>query len=78
MLRDTTSHKSDPHEFKMALFDNGELEYFLLFIRNLNMNIEASGTLVAGTNIQYIHTLVHIEALRQFDTLSDEVGVTTP
>ena len=32
LLRDPTSQKSDPHELKMALFDNGEPEEFLLLI----------------------------------------------
>ena len=34
LLWDTTSQKLDLHELKMALFDNGEPEEFLLFIRN--------------------------------------------
>ena len=39
--RDPTSQKSDPYEFKMALFDNGEPEEFLMFIRNFNTNLMA-------------------------------------
>ena len=31
------SQKSDLYEFKSALFDNGDPEEFLLFIRNFNM-----------------------------------------
>ena len=42
------------------------------------MNLEASGMLKSVTNIQYIRTLVRGEALRQFDTLSAEVGSDTP
>ena len=56
----------------MALFDNSELEEFLLFIRNFQMDLKASGTLAAGAKIQYLHTLVCGEALRQIDTLSTE------
>ena len=49
----------------------------MLFIRNFNMTLEASGKLVASLNIQYLRTLVCGEALSQFCTLSHEVGSTT-
>ena len=45
LCRDTTSENLDLNELKMALFDNGNLEEFLLFIKNFNMTIEASGML---------------------------------
>ena len=32
-----TSENSELYEFKMALFDNGDPEEFLLFIRNLTL-----------------------------------------
>ena len=47
-----TSAKLEIHEFKMALFDNGEPEEFLLFIRNLKMTLEASGTIKSDAKIQ--------------------------
>ena len=78
MRRDPTSEKSDLYRLKMTLFDNGDPEEFLLFIKNFNMTIEASGMLVARVKIQYFRTLVLGEALYQFDTLSSEVGSTTP
>ena len=57
----------------MSLFGNAKLEEFLLFFRNFNMTLAASGTLEAGANFQYICTPVHGEALRRFDLLSDDV-----
>ena len=48
-----TSKKSDLYKIKLALFDDGKPEEFLLFIRNFNMTLEASGMLVYITNIQY-------------------------
>ena len=36
LRRDPTSKKSDLYEFKMTLFDNGDPEEFLLFIRNFS------------------------------------------
>ena len=70
---DTTYSTSDLYNFKMSLFDHGEPEEFLLFIRNFNMNLAATGTLDMDTEIQYIGTLVRREALYKFDLLSDDV-----
>ena len=66
------SEKADLYEFKMALFDNGDPEDFLLFVRNLNMNLEASGTLATYAKFQYLHTLVRGKSLRQFEFLFSE------
>ena len=52
LRRYPTSEKSDLYEFKMASFDNGNTEKFLLFIRNFNMTIEVSGTILAGAKNQ--------------------------
>ena len=57
----------------MSLFGNGNLEEFLLFVRNFNMNLAASGTLEAGVKYQYLLTLVCGKALRQFDLLSTDI-----
>ena len=56
--RAKTSQKLDLYEFKIALFDNGEPKEFLLSIRNLNMTLKASVTLVASAKIHYLLTLV--------------------
>ena len=72
------SEKLEPYELKTALSYNGELEEFLLFIRNFNMNLEASGTLKSGENIQYICTLVRGEQFLKFAMLYAEVGSTKP
>ena len=42
LRRDPTLAKSDISELKMALFDNGDLEEFLLFVRNFQMTLDAS------------------------------------
>ena len=57
----------------MYLFENGEPEEFLLFVRNFNMNLAASGTLEAGAKIQYLRTLFCGEALGKSDVLSADV-----
>ena len=60
----------------MSLFGNGKQEEFLLFMRNFNMNLAASGAMDTGTKIKYLRTLVRGEALRQFDSLSADVKST--
>ena len=60
----------------MSFFDNGEKEEFLLFVRNFNMTLAASGTLETVANIQNLRTLVFSEALCQFDSFSAEVKST--
>ena len=60
LRRDPTSEKSDLYEFKMALFDNGETEEFLLFLQNFKMTLEASVTLVARKTRQYLCTLLRV------------------
>ena len=67
---------SDLYEFKMSLFDNGETEDFLLFVRNFNMNLVVLEMLEAGAKCQYLFTIVRREALRQFDLLSTDVEST--
>ena len=41
------------------------------------MMVEALGTLTASAKLQYICTLLHCEALCQFDNLCAQVGSTT-
>ena len=70
---DPTLPTSDLYEFKMYLFDNNELEEFLLFVRYFNTALAALGMLEAGSKYQYLCTIVRGEALRQFDSLSADV-----
>ena len=51
---DPTSKNPDAYELKMALFNKGKPEDFLLFVRNLKMTIDASGTLTANAKLPYL------------------------
>ena len=51
LCRDPTSNTSYPNEFSIYLFDNGGLETFLLYVRNFNMNLAATGTLETGAKM---------------------------
>ena len=71
--RDPTSGMSDLYEFRMSVFDNGDPEEYLLLVHKFNMNIAVLRDLDMGTNMQYLCTLVHGEALHQFDSFSSDV-----
>ena len=60
----------------MSLFDNGEPEEFLSFVRNFDTTLAASETLEVDANFQYLLTLGRRDALRQFDLLSADVEST--
>ena len=47
-----------------------------MLVSNFNMTLAASGTLETGAKIQYLCTLLHVEALHQFESLSDVVEST--
>ena len=78
LRRDPNSIMSDLYEFKMSLFDNVDPEEFLLFVRNFNMTLTASGMMEMGAKVQYLCTLVDGESLLQFDSLSYGVECTEP
>ena len=68
LCRDNMLSTLDIYEFKTSLFGNGKPYEFLLFVRNFNTNLAASGMLEAGAIIRYLRTLFHREALHQFDS----------
>ena len=76
--RDSTSENVDLYEFKMALFENGKTEAFLFFVRNFNMNLEASRTLETAAKVQYCHALVCVKSLLQFVLMSAYVESANP
>ena len=79
LRRDPASITSDLYEFRMSSFDHGEPLEFLLFVRNFQMTLTAMRTLETEAKVQYIHTLVHGELLRNFDLLSADVkNIETP
>ena len=57
----------------MSLFDHGVPEETLLFVQNFKMTLVATGTLETDVKVQYLCTLVHGEALCQFDLLYSDV-----
>ena len=78
LCSDPTSATYDLYYVKIAFFDNGEPEEFLLFVHTFNINLVASGTLETGTKVQYIHLLFHGEELCQFESQYAYVESTNP
>ena len=75
--RDTMSEKSDPNEFKMVVFNNGNPEDLFLLVCYFNLILQASVAFQMYSKVQYLYTLVRGEALLQFYTLYTDVESTT-
>ena len=60
LCRGPTLENSDLYEFKITLFDNVKLEEFLFLVCKFNMNLQSSGTLKSGVNIQYLRIMIHV------------------
>ena len=60
----------------MFLFVNNNPEEFLLFVSNFTTTFVVTRTLDTGVKIRYLHTLVHVEVLHQFDSLYSDMEST--
>ena len=58
------------------MFENGKPDECLLFMRQFNRTLAASGTLEMVVKVQYLRTLVCGEVLHQFDLLSNNAEIT--
>ena len=45
-----------------------------MFVRDLQNNIKDTGATPTAGKIQYLHTLIYEEALRDFETLLEQIG----
>ena len=52
-----TTENLDIYESKMALFDYGDPEEFVLFLQTFKMTLEASERPADNVKLQYLHTL---------------------
>ena len=60
LRRNPTPETSYMYEFKMALFDNADLEEFLLFQWNCQFTIKASGIITSGEKSSF-YILCYVE-----------------
>ena len=56
--RYTTFSTLELFDFILSLFDHGNPEEFILFVRNFNMILSETGMLEMDAKIQYLRTLV--------------------
>ena len=62
------------YELKMALFENEEPKYFLLFQWTYHMMFGEPGNITVGIKIQYLHNVIRGEELHELKTLCKKIG----
>ena len=75
--KNPTSATSDIYRYKMALFENGQLDEFLLFVQYLQNTIDTIRVKLAAENIQYMRKLLCEKGLCEFETPSGTTSFTT-
>ena len=66
LFRNPVSSTSETHESKLVLSKNGEPEEIPIFIWYLNNTHKETGVNDKSGNVQYMHTLLCKEDLREF------------
>ena len=77
MRQDPASDTSKTYKLKVPTFKNGKPEEFLQMMKAFNTATDGTGTTSATGKIYFLHSMLHGEALREFDILADQVGKTT-
>ena len=77
MCRDPASATSKTYELKVQTFENGKPEEFLQMTKDFKNATDGTGTTSATGRIQFLRTMLRGEALREFDVISSQVGITT-
>ena len=77
MRRNSESVGSETYEFKITIFENGAPEELLQFLTNGNKAIKVTGAMTAAVRINFLRTLLRVEALQEFDILASQNNGTT-
>ena len=67
MGRNPVSAVSKTYKFKMTIFDNYIPEELLQFLNNYKKAIDGTATITVVERISFLHTLLHVEALCDYD-----------
>ena len=59
----------------MSLFDHGDLDEFLLFVRNFQMTLSDMGTIETVAKVWFLSTIFRGGALRLFNLMSAHVKI---
>ena len=55
---------SETYKLKMATFENGQPEYFLMLLKNVKTAIDRTQTSLDVERINHLRTMLRVEALR--------------
>ena len=58
----------------MTLYDNGDMEEFLLFQQNNQTVLESSDSITKVSKIYYLRTLFHGQTLHEFKVLYEQIN----
>ena len=61
----------------MSTFDDCQPEEFLSLLRNFKITTDGTGTTTTSVRINYLRTMLCGQALREFDELQIQYGVST-
>ena len=76
VCRNPVSAASENYKLKMATFDNGQPEKFLVLTRNSNIEINGTGTITVAGQINYLHMMLPGDYLWEFDKLASHNNLT--
>ena len=71
------SSTSETYKLKMTTFENEQPEDFLMLMNNFKTAIEGTGTISVAGRINYLHTMLRGEALKEFDKFVSQNNGTT-
>ena len=77
MRRYPESSTSETYELKDPTFENDKPEEFLYIMKDSKTATDRTGTTFTTRKIQFLHTILRGESLREFDVLERQVGSKT-
>ena len=77
MLRNPSSAASEMYNVNMNMFDDGQPEEVLSLFRNFKIAFDGTITTNQSSWLNYLRTMLHVQALRQFDELQSQYGGAT-
>ena len=77
MHQDLESNTSKTYELKVCTFENGKPEEFLQNMKDFKTSTDGTGTTSATRKIKFLHTMLHGEALREFNITTSKLCNTT-
>ena len=67
MLQNLSDTHSETYKLQIVTFEPGQPEQFFQLLKNFKRAVDWTGTTTAAGNINYLRTLLHGEALQEFD-----------